>query len=129
MKYNNYPLNADPRPQRYKDKDNPYTIYTIEKDTDHPKYFVEFNDGEGGHQCVEVTKKVFWTFDNYELADVSYKNECNRHLVKTNLTDVEIHLRSADSTEPDDEYAWSEQDIYEQSRKIIIKWNETKAYH
>ena len=31
------------------------------------------------------------------------------------------------STEPDDEYTWSEQDIYEQSRKIIIKWNETKV--
>ena len=31
------------------------------------------------------------------------------------------------STEPDDEHTWSEQDIYEQSRKIIIKWNETKA--
>ena len=31
------------------------------------------------------------------------------------------------STEPDDKYVWSEQDIYEQSRKIIIKCNETKA--
>ena len=31
------------------------------------------------------------------------------------------------STEPDDKYVWSEQDIYEQSRKIIIKWNENKA--
>ena len=31
------------------------------------------------------------------------------------------------STEPDDEHTWSEQDIYEQSRKIIIKWNETKV--
>lgn len=29
------------------------------------------------------------------------------------------------STEPDDEYVWSEQDIYEQSRKIILKWNVT----
>ena len=31
------------------------------------------------------------------------------------------------STEPDDKYIWSEQDIYKQSRKIIIKWNETKV--
>jgi len=30
------------------------------------------------------------------------------------------------SMEPDEEHAWSEQDIYEQSRKIISKWNETK---
>lgn len=32
------------------------------------------------------------------------------------------------STEPDDEHIWSEQDICEQSRKIIIKWNESKAH-
>jgi hypothetical protein len=32
------------------------------------------------------------------------------------------------STEPDDEHTWSEQDIYEQSRKIIIRWNNTKAH-
>ena len=29
------------------------------------------------------------------------------------------------STEPNDEHTWSEQDIYEQSRKIILMWNET----
>ena len=29
------------------------------------------------------------------------------------------------STEPDDEHSWTEQDIYEQSRKIILRWNET----
>ena len=27
------------------------------------------------------------------------------------------------STEPDEFYEWSEQDIYEQSRKIIDRWN------
>lgn len=32
------------------------------------------------------------------------------------------------STEPDDEHIWSEQDIHEQSRKIIIRWNDSKAH-
>ena len=32
------------------------------------------------------------------------------------------------STEPDDEHIWSEQDIYEQSRKIILKWNESEIH-
>ncbi|MBR3997124.1 MAG: hypothetical protein IKI93_02130 [Clostridia bacterium] len=32
------------------------------------------------------------------------------------------------STEPDDEHVWSEQDIYEQSRKIIIRWNDSKVH-
>ena len=31
------------------------------------------------------------------------------------------------STEPDDEHTWSEQDIYEQARKIILRWNDSKA--
>ncbi len=32
------------------------------------------------------------------------------------------------STEPDDKYVWSEQDIYEQARKIIIKWNDSEIH-
>lgn len=97
---NNYPINADTRPKRRRDKDNPYTIYSIGKDTDHPRYFVEFDDGEGIHQCVEVTEKQFRDFDMNELADLSYLNECDRHLDKTNLSDAAIHLRSAEPTDP-----------------------------
>lgn len=32
------------------------------------------------------------------------------------------------SIEPDDEHVWSELDIYEQSRKIILKWNESEIH-
>lgn len=32
------------------------------------------------------------------------------------------------STEPDDEHIWSEQDIYEQSRKIILKRNDSEIH-
>lgn len=32
------------------------------------------------------------------------------------------------SNEPDDEHTWSEQDISEQSRKIIIKWNDSEIH-
>ncbi len=32
------------------------------------------------------------------------------------------------STEPDEKNTWSEQDVYEQSRKIIMKWNEAEAH-
>lgn len=32
------------------------------------------------------------------------------------------------SIEPDDEHTWSEQDISEQSRKIIIKWNDSEIH-
>ena len=33
------------------------------------------------------------------------------------------------STEPDDEHTWEEQDIYEQSRKIILKWNKNEIHN
>ena len=33
------------------------------------------------------------------------------------------------SNEPDDEHIWPEQDIYEQSRKIILKWNESEIHN
>ena len=32
------------------------------------------------------------------------------------------------SNEPDEDYVWSEQDISEQSRKIIIKWNDSEIH-
>ncbi|MBQ3179218.1 MAG: hypothetical protein IJB52_15485 [Clostridia bacterium] len=32
------------------------------------------------------------------------------------------------SNEPDDEHIWSEQDIYEQSRKIILKWKDSEIH-
>ena len=97
---NKYPINTDPRPKRRKDKDNPYTIYSIGKDTAHPRYFVEFYDGEGFHQCVEVTEEQFRDFEKNELADLSYLNECDRHLEKTHLSDTVIHHRSAEPENP-----------------------------
>ena len=32
------------------------------------------------------------------------------------------------STEPDDEHTWSKQNVYEQSRKIIIRWNKAEIH-
>lgn len=44
-----------------------------------------------------------------------------------NMEQAKLEILELFSTEPDDEHVWSEQDIYEQSRKIIIKWNDMKA--
>ena len=96
----NYPINADPRPKRRKDKDNPYTIYSTGRNTDHPRCFVEFDDGEGVHHCVEVTEEQFREFEKNELADLSYLNEYDRHLEKTPLSDTAIHQRSAEPEDP-----------------------------
>lgn len=42
---------------------------------------------------------------------------------RRNVNQAKAEILRLFSTEPDDEHTWSEQDIYEQSRKIIIKWD------
>ena len=97
---NNYPTNADPRPKRRRDKDNPYELYTIGRDTEHPRYFVEFADGQNRKHCEEISKELYELLDSFELEDLSYMNECDRHRIKVSLSDVLIHQCAAEPVEP-----------------------------
>lgn len=74
-----YPKEVDPRPKRRKAKDNPYRIYSIGIDTDNPQYFVEFNDVNGISHTIEIEKSLFDEFNSFELEDLSYLNEVERH--------------------------------------------------
>ena len=85
---NNYPENADPRPKRRKDKDNPYTIYSIGRETDNPKYFARFTDGEGIDHCQEISKELFDLMNEFELDDLSHLNEVDRHYGMKSITDT-----------------------------------------
>lgn len=85
---NNYPENADPRPKRRKDKENPYTIYSIGGETDHPKYFTRFTDGAGIDHCQEISKELFDLMNEFELDDLSYLNEVDRHYGMGSITDT-----------------------------------------
>ena len=44
---------------------------------------------------------------------------------KRNAEQAKEEILKVFSQEPDDGYEWTEQDIYEQSRKIIARWNNT----
>ena len=44
---------------------------------------------------------------------------------KRNTEQAKADILRIFSQEPDDGQAWTEQDIYEQSRKIIARWNKT----
>ena len=44
---------------------------------------------------------------------------------KRNTEQAKQEILSLFSEEPDDCNEWTEQDIYEQSRKIIARWNNT----
>lgn len=69
----------DPQPKRNKSADNPYSIYTVGIDTENPRFFVEFIDGEGIFQQIEVSEDVYEVFNGSELRDISYLHEIERH--------------------------------------------------
>ena len=75
----NHPKNADPRPKRRRDKDNPYELFTTSLGTDQPRYYLAFVDSTGIEQCMEIDKTLFDVFDRFELDDISFMNEVDRH--------------------------------------------------
>lgn len=76
---NNHSIPFDAPPKRRKHKDNPYTIRTSGIHTDHPRYFLEFQDGRGVTQFMELSKELYETFDQFELEDLSELNKTDRH--------------------------------------------------
>lgn len=64
----------DKRPKRRKDKYNPYTL-----STESGKYYILFIDVNNHIQKVELSKKLFDSFNKFELEDISQMNEYNRH--------------------------------------------------
>lgn len=79
----------DKRPKRRKDKYNPYTL-----STESGKYYILFIDVNNHIQKVELSKKLFDSFNKFELEDISQMNmtdimnilKCmKRHLIKRML--------------------------------------------
>ena len=89
-----HPENADPRPKRRKDQDNPYTIFTIGIATDDPHYYISFRDGLGKHHCMEIARELFDLFNAYELDDLSFLNEVDNHYEHSELTEISLHARA-----------------------------------
>lgn len=64
----------DKRPKRRKDKYNPYTL-----STESGKYYILFIDVNNHIQKVELSKKLFDSFNKFELEDISQMNEYDRY--------------------------------------------------
>lgn len=90
----NHPKNIDPRPKRRRDKDNPYEIFTVGIDTTHPHYYLAFTDSNGIGQCMEIDKALFDAFDRFELDDISFMNEVDRHYERSEQTEVSLNRRT-----------------------------------
>lgn len=77
-------------PKRRKDKYNPYTICT----TEDGRHWLTFLDGQGDRHHVEISAAVYALFDSFELDDLSYLNEVNRHYEQSELTEASLYDRA-----------------------------------
>ena len=89
-----YPDNIDTIPKRRRDKDNPYKIFSVGIDTDHPRFFVSFADGTGEEKCLEIDSTLFDTFNRFELSDLSFLNEVDNHYEHSELTEGTLNERA-----------------------------------
>ena len=130
---NNYPEKADARPKRRKNKDNPYTIYSTGLDTDHPRYFVEFDDGEGVQQCVELDDRNFNAFDLFELEDLAQMNETDRHYGESDCTEPSTEEDTTEETvmarlESEHLHSLLDQLPEIQKRRVVLYYFENYTY-
>lgn len=78
-------------PNRRKDKFNPYTL-SIENNT----YYISFVDGQGEVHKQEISMEVYAAFNSFELEDISWINETNRHLAEADTGEEPLGHRIAD---------------------------------
>ena len=121
----NHPKNKSTHPRRAKAKDNPYTIYTTGSDTGHPKYILEFTDGQKRRQRLEIDQAIYELFDRFELEDKRFLNEVDRHYEHIDLTEAEIEHRAAFPKEPLEEEIGRVL-LYEELHKRIAQLTETQ---
>lgn len=98
-----HPNNTDPRPKRRKLRDNPYEIFSVGLHTKSPHYYLSFRDSGGVKQCVEIDKALFDAFDEFELQDLSFMNEADRHYEQSQQTEESLNRRAAKPQEPVEE--------------------------
>ena len=115
-----HPKNVDPRPKRRRDRDNPYEIFTTDANTANPHYYLTFTDGSGIKQCVEIDKTLFDVFDRFELDDVSFMNEVDRHYEQSEQTEQSLNRRIAQPQESVEEAVFQRVEV-ETLRQAIAK--------
>lgn len=85
----------DRHPKRRKDKYTPYTLSMIDG-----KCYLSFRDGQGVPHRLELDVKLYAVFDRFELDDLSFLNEQERHLDWTELNEELLSRRSAQEPAP-----------------------------
>ncbi len=78
-------------PKRRKSKDNPYII-NFNKDLN--KYTISFVDARGIKQSVVIDNQLYSAFNEFELQDVSFMNEYDRHIEHLEQTEQSLYCRT-----------------------------------
>ena len=98
-----HPQNKDSRPKRRKDKHNPYNIFSTGRNTEHPHFYISFQDGQGIKHCLEISQELFESFDTFELEDLSFLNEMDNHYEHSELSEISLNAKSMAHQESIDE--------------------------
>ncbi len=134
-----HPNPIDPRPKRRKEKDNPYTIFTTGIQTGHPRYYLSFRDAAGVQHCLEIDKGLFDTLDQFELDDLSFMNEVDRHYEQSEQTEASLNSRAVvheDSVEETVQRRMEAQELHEaiarlpevQRRRLVLYYFASFTY-
>lgn len=78
------------RPKRRKDKYNPYTLTKIGD-----KHWLSFRDGQGILHEIMIDRELFELMNRFELDDLSFLNEVDRHYEHSELTEGSLYDRAA----------------------------------
>lgn len=121
-------------PKRRKDKYNPYQIFKADG-----SFYVSFKDGQGILQELKINEALYQAFDEFELEDLSYLNEWDRHLEQSELYEATLNTRAFHQPESLEEIVqkrlWTEKlhrafnELSEtQKRRLILYYFDCKTY-
>ena len=115
-----HPKNADPRPKRRRDKDNPYELFTTGLGTAQPRYYLAFVDSAGIEQCMEIDKALFDVFDRFELDDISFMNEMDRHYEQSEQTEQSLNRRAAQPQKSVEQTVFQRTEVSRNSSRFVF---------
>lgn len=75
-------------PKRRKDKNNPYTLSIAEG-----RFYLSFCDGMGVLHEMEIDGELYRLLNAFELEDLSYLNEWDRHIEQSELSEETLEKR------------------------------------
>ena len=73
--------------------------YTLEYVESEDKYYISFIDSVNQECRIEIDKEIFYAYLKSKKNYIKIKNETNRHLEQSELTDEEIYNRAFEKEE------------------------------